>query len=119
MPRRQRKPPPPLCNCPATVERYGKAFPHRAGRVRGCHMGPDGAAVDGAARPGCHCRACELTNTDREQAGHGRMDGLEETRGALHAQRTAREWAELTGAHEALNAGLYGPATMDSAGVAV
>ena len=46
------------------MELYGKAFPHRAGAVRGCHMGPDGQAKDGQASPGCQCRACESTNTN-------------------------------------------------------
>jgi hypothetical protein len=54
----------PLCNCRATMELYGKAWPHRAGAVKGCHMGADGQAKDGMASPGCQCRACESTNTN-------------------------------------------------------
>jgi hypothetical protein len=101
------------------MARYDKAFPHRAGKVRGCHMGPDGYAAGGVARPGCHCKACEVTNTDRQHAGLGRMDGYEATGdGPFHAQRTAREWKEAAEMHEGLNAGVYGPATLDNAGAA-
>jgi hypothetical protein len=110
--------PPPLCNCPAPVARYGKTFPHRAGKVRGCHMGPDGQAKDGIARPGCTCRACELTNTVNDWAGFGRQDNREETRDPLHAQRTPAEWRREAAAHEELNAGLYGPPTLNEAGQA-
>ena len=39
--------------------------------------------------------------------------------GGLHAQRTAREWSEATELHEGLNAGLYGPETLNGAGVAI
>lgn len=61
MPRHRAKP--AICNCPATRELYGKSFPHGAGKVNGCHMGPDGQALDGVPRPGCHCRACNATNS--------------------------------------------------------
>ena len=81
-------------------------------------MGLDGYAAGGTARPGCHCKACELTNTDHQHAGLSRMDGYEETSAPLHAQRTAREWETLRETHEGLNAGLYGPPTMNNAGVA-
>ena len=63
-PARAVKPKAPLCNCRATMELYGKAWPHRAGAVKGCHMGADGQAKDGLASPGCQCRACESTNTN-------------------------------------------------------
>lgn len=54
------------------MERYGKAFPHRAGKVKGCHSGPDGQARDGIARPGCHCRACDVTNSGHlAESGNG------------------------------------------------
>ena len=82
-------------------------------------MGPDGYAAGGVARPGCHCKACDVTNTDRSEAGYGRMDGLQATLDPLHAQRTAREWSEATELHYGLNAGVYGLPTLDSAGVAV
>ena len=42
---------------------YDKQFPHRAGAVLGCHMGPDGLAKGGSAEPGCGCAACELTKS--------------------------------------------------------
>ena len=45
------------------------------------------------------------------------MDGYQATLDPLHAQRTAREWQEAVELHEGLNAGVYGPQTLDSAGV--
>lgn len=94
---RPKRQPKPLCNCPATRELYAKAFPHRAGNVHGCHMGADGRARDGIARPGCHCRACEVTNTDMQHAGYGRQDGhLEHFAGRdwRHWQRDLADWEE-------------------------
>jgi len=81
-------------------------------------MGMDGYAAGGVARPGCHCKACEITNTDREHAGHGRMDGYEETGSPLHAQRTPAEWARAQEDHEAVyvmaceGSALGGPSTL-------
>jgi len=63
-----------FCNCPASRSVYGRAFPHRAGGVAGCHMDKSGGAKDGIARPGCHCKACELTNTENSFRGQGSRD---------------------------------------------
>ena len=53
------------CNCPATRERYGKAFPHKPGGVPGCHSDATGQARDGIVR--CDqlrmCRACDTAKT--------------------------------------------------------
>jgi hypothetical protein len=47
------------------------------------------------------------------------MDGMQEGMESLHAQHTAREWALSALEHEGLNAGVYGPQTLDGAGVAI
>ena len=90
---RARKAPAPLCNCQATAELYGKTFPHRAGKVRGCHMDPDGEARDGIPRPGCSCRACASTNA-RLSALYGtgaEMANRQEDWGGVLALN-ARDW---------------------------
>lgn len=79
-----------LCNCPAPGELYGKMFPHAPGKVRGCHMGSDGQAKHGVARPGCACKACDVTNTQRESEGYGsQFDRLE---GFTTSVRDYRHW---------------------------
>lgn len=108
---RERKAPLPLCNCSATVQLYDKRFPHRAGSVLGCHMGPDGRAKDGAIRPGCNCKACELMKSylgwgDSYRAN---MDGGEELWGSLDGLRKCREIGkDLDGAFNRWQHGMVG-----------
>jgi len=90
--KRSPKPRKPVCNCPAVSELYGKAFPHKAGGVRGCHMGKEGGAKDGIARPGCHCRACDVTNTERAFQGFGTQDDRCEAFSLSNLNRDFRHW---------------------------
>ncbi len=41
-------------------------------------MGADGSARDGFARPGCQCRACDVTNTRNTWDGTGANRALEQ-----------------------------------------
>ncbi len=107
-PRRLKEPKPkaPMCNCPAASELYGKAFPHRAGNVKGCHMGADGAARDGWARPGCLCRACDSTNVAMSFGGYGTNEGHVETYSNGNPDIDPRNWERDIAQYEEIQAGI-------------
>ena len=101
-----------ICNCPAPAELYGKSFPHKAEGVRGCHMGPDGFAKDGIPRPGCHCRACNISNLERYFNGQGTSENQREEFSIGNPDKDYRNWERDIVRWEEDMAGVPEPETM-------
>lgn len=55
-------------------------------------MGNDGQGKDGFARPGCHCKACDVTNSQMEEMGYGSQAGYQEQFSIGSPSRDYRNW---------------------------
>ena len=69
-------------------------------------MGPDGQAKDGFARPGCHCRACDVTNSMMEALGYGSQVDRQEGYSIGKPDRDYRNWERDLTRHQEEMAGV-------------
>lgn len=69
-------------------------------------MGPDGAAKDGWARPGCLCRACDSTNVRMSFDGYGTQEEQVERLSLGSLSRNYDKWEEQIARFEEDHAGV-------------